>query len=179
MDENLIELIKREDFQGLELLIEEYGSSIMKTISSVLSYPYEKSSIDDVMNETLYQIFTKIHTYNPEKSSLQTWLLVVARNRSIDEKRKLFRQRNTTVNDDEEGGGEEARVLEKESFLELIDRLSEEDQKIFLYCYFYQFSAKEIAEILNLSEEKIYNRLSRGRKKLKEMSRGGTKNEWI
>lgn len=56
----------------------------------------------------------------------------------------------------------------KENFLSEIDQLTEQDQFIFLYYYFYQFSANEIAQLLSIKEEAVFNRHSRGRKKLRE-----------
>lgn len=166
-DKQIIHLMAAQDFSGLEFLIDEYSSSLYKTIYSILSYPEERAYVEDVMNEILYEICQKITRYDETKSSFQTWMLMIARNRSIYWKRKLVRER--TVTDENVTIPTDSELLEKENFLALVDHLSDIDQEIFLYYYFYQFSAKEIAEMLAVSVEIIFNRLSRGRKTLREL----------
>lgn len=62
----------------------------------------------------------------------------------------------------------EESPLTKENFLCFIEDLEALDQRIFLLYYFYQESPETIAEQTDLNVSAIYNRLSRGRKRLKE-----------
>ncbi len=55
---------------------------------------------------------------------------------------------------------------------ELLSYLSKEDQNIFIETYFNGKSAEEISINNNLSSSNIYNRLSRGRRKLKNLYGG-------
>lgn len=95
VEEEIIQLMQMQDFAGLELFIDEYSDSIYKTIYSILAYPNERPYFDDVMNEVLYEIWKKIHLYDSSKSSLQTWVLMITRNRSIDWKRKLLKEQKS------------------------------------------------------------------------------------
>lgn len=167
-DEEIIERIKKKDYAGLEELLAVYGDSMLRTIHSVLSQPHEVSERQDVANEVFYEVWQKIAAYQPERSRLITWLLLISRTRAIDHKRKLNKRSLEEKPVDEQELAIEESPLTKETFLGFIEDLEALDQRIFLLYYFYQESPETIAEQTNLNVSAIYNRLSRGRKRLKE-----------
>lgn len=166
MDDEIVELLKEQDFKGLELLIELLGNDIIKTICAVLNRPEEYSHHKDAENEVFYKLWKGISQFNEEKSSLKTWVLTITRNTCIDKKRTILRTGTIPLDNIKEHPAYD-RYLEKEEFLELIHSLKSEDQWIFLSYYFYQETPQQIAETLNIEATQVYNRLSRGRKKLK------------
>nr|WP_232844780.1 sigma-70 family RNA polymerase sigma factor [Enterococcus innesii] len=145
-----------------------YGDSMLRTIHSVLSQPHEVSERQDVANEVFYEVWQKIAAYQPERSRLITWLLLISRSRAIDHKRKLNKRLLEEKPVDEQELAIEDSPLTKENFLGFIEDLEALDQRIFLLYYFYQESPETIAEQTDLNISAIYNRLSRGRKRLKE-----------
>lgn len=167
-DEEIIERIKKKDYAGLEELLAVYGDSMLRTIHSVLSQPHEVSERQDVANEVFYEVWQKIAAYQPERSRLITWLLLISRSRAIDHKRKLNKRSLEEKTVDEQELAIEESPLTKETFLGFIEDLEALDQRIFLLYYFYQESPETIAEQTDLNVSAIYNRLSRGRKRLKE-----------
>lgn len=167
-DEEIIERIKKKDYAGLEELLAVYGDSMLRTIHSVLSQPHEVSERQDVANEVFYEVWQKIAAYQPERSRLITWLLLISRSRAIDHKRKLNKRSLEEKPVDEQELAIEESPLTKETFLGFIENLEALDQRIFLLYYFYQESPETIAEQTDLNVSAIYNRLSRGRKRLKE-----------
>jgi len=167
-DEEIIERIKKKDYAGLEELLAVYGDSMLRTIHSVLSQPHEVSERQDVANEVFYEVWQKIAAYEPERSRLITWLLLISRSRAIDHKRKLNKRSLEEKPVDEQELAIEESPLTKENFLCFIEDLEALDQRIFLLYYFYQESPETIAEQTDLNVSAIYNRLSRGRKRLKE-----------
>ncbi len=167
-DEEIIERIKKKDYAGLEELLAVYGDSMLRTIHSVLSQPHEVSERQDVANEVFYEVWQKIAAYQPERSRLITWLLLISRSRAIDHKRKLNKRSLEEKLFDEQELAIEDSPLTKENFLGFIEDLEALDQRIFLLYYFYQESPETIAEQTDLNISAIYNRLSRGRKRLKE-----------
>lgn len=93
---------------------------------------------------------------------------MISRSRAIDHKRKLNKRSLEEKPVDEQELAIEESPLTKETFLGFIEDLEALDQRIFLLYYFYQESPETIAEQTNLNVSAIYNRLSRGRKRLKE-----------
>jgi RNA polymerase sigma-70 factor (ECF subfamily) len=167
-DEEIIKRIKKKDYAGLEELLAVYGDSMLRTIHSVLSQPHEVSERQDVANEVFYEVWQKIAAYQPDRSRLITWLLLISRSRAIDHKRKLNKRSLEEKPVDEQELAIEESPLTKENFLGFIEDLEALDQRIFLLYYFYQESPETIAEQTDLNVSAIYNRLSRGRKRLKE-----------
>ena len=167
-DEEIIERIKKKDYAGLEELLAVYGDSMLRTIHSVLSQPHEVSERQDVANEVFYEVWQKIAAYQPDRSRLITWLLLISRSRAIDHKRKLNKRSLEEKPVDEQELAIEESPLTKENFLGFIEDLEALDQRIFLLYYFYQESPETIAEQTDLNISAIYNRLSCGRKRLKE-----------
>ncbi|MFS1032163.1 sigma-70 family RNA polymerase sigma factor [Enterococcus casseliflavus] len=160
--------MKKKDYAGLEELLAVYGDSMLRTIHSVLSQPHEVSERQDVANEVFYEVWQNIAAYQPERSRLITWLLLISRSRAIDHKRKLNKRSLEEKPVDEQELAIEESPLTKENFLCFIEDLEALDQRIFLLYYFYQESPETIAEQTDLNVSAIYNRLSRGRKRLKE-----------
>lgn len=93
---------------------------------------------------------------------------MISRSRAIDHKRKLNKRSLEEKPVDEQELAIEESPLKKETFLGFIEDLEALDQRIFLLYYFYQESPETIAEQTDLNVSAIYNRLSRGRKRLKE-----------
>lgn len=179
VDEEIIKLIKGKDFEGIRLIIDQYGASILKTIRAILPGGYEQNYWSDVENEVFYDLWKKIPTYQEERSSLLTFILMVTRSRAIDRKRQLQRrQAESELPAAELLPTEEVQPLEREHFLLLIDHLGELDQRIFLKFYFYQEKPEEIAVDLDLAVSAVYNHLSRGRSKLQaHWTEGGNQDE--
>ena len=150
-DEEIIKRIKKKDYAGLEELLAVYGDSMLRTIHSVLSQPHEVSERQDVANEVFYEVWQKIAAYQPDRSRLITWLLLISRSRAIDHKRKLNKRSLEEKPVDEQELAIEESPLTKENFLGFIEDLEALDQRIFLLYYFYQESPETIAEQTDLN----------------------------
>lgn len=169
MEKDIVELICKKEYAGLYQLIDYLGADVIAMINCLLNRPEERIYKKEVENETFYKIWKKAETFDNQKSSLKTWCLTIARNTCLDKKRKLIRESSLLpLEQIENGEAINEKYFEKEEFLSLVQQLSSEDQLIFLKYYFYQDSPKEIAEELRLDVSTIYNRLSRGRNKLRQ-----------
>ncbi|MDH6364022.1 RNA polymerase sigma factor (sigma-70 family) [Enterococcus sp. PF1-24] len=168
LDESIIAALVAKDYNGLELLIDKYGLTILKTIHQILNRSEERSYQQEVENEVFYTIWKKSATYKPELAQFNTWILMITKNTAIDFKRKIIRNQKFQSVATLPEIRKESFPLEKEQFLDLLAILTFEDQLIFLKRYFYQEKIEDIAKDLALTNETVYNRLSRGRKKLKK-----------
>ncbi|MGX7245225.1 RNA polymerase sigma factor [Enterococcus quebecensis] len=169
MEKEIIELLINKDFLGLEKFIDLFGTDIVKCIRSILNHTDERTYHKEVENEVFYRIWQKISTYSEEKSSLKTWSLTITRNICLDKKRLIIRQQKMIPMEQLPESILEENYFEKEDFLDLLHHLTQEDQLIFLKYYYYQDTPNEIAEELNIDVSQVYNHLSRGRKKLKQL----------
>lgn len=177
---DIVERLKAKDFVGLELLIEHFSFNIISAIHQILNRPEDKALVDDVANETFYKIWKNAQYYSSDKSSFHTWISMIAKRIALDYKKKDIKHQHRIPLEEKqlELVAEEDLVFEQENFMTLINKLKEEDQMIFLSYYYYNEEPKQIAENLNLTTEIIYNRLSRGKKKLREhLLKGGMLND--
>lgn len=172
-DQEIVQLIQQKDFRGLEALIDLYSCSICSMIRLILNHPAEKTYLKEVENEVFYKIWDKIEQFDETKSSLGTWSVKIARNLALDKKRQIIRNLKIIPTEFLPETPECDEYLEREQFLELVAILSAEDQLIFLKYFFYQDKPEDIAKDLDLDPAIIYNRLARGKKKLKDALKYG------
>lgn len=169
MEKEIIALLIKRDFLGLEQFIDLLGSDIVKCIRALLNHPEEITYRKEAENEVFYRIWQKIASYDADKSSLKTWSLTITRNICLDKKRAIIRAQNIIPMEQLPESPLVDDYFEKENFLDLLQNLSEEDQLIFLKYYYYQDTPSEIAKELTMDVTQVYNHLSRGRKKIKEL----------
>lgn len=169
MEKEIVSLLINRDFLGLEKFIDLLGTDIIKCIRAILNHSEEATYRKEVENEVFYRIWQKISSYDANKSSLKTWSLTITRNICLDKKRTIIRERNIIPMEQLPDNALEDEYFEKENFLDLLIYLTEEDQLIFLKYYYYQDTPANIAKELKMDVSQVYNRLSRGRKKIKEL----------
>lgn len=109
---------------------------------------------EEIAQETLARVWEHAGAYDARKGRVDTWLLTIARNLSIDARR--VRSREVTNNDDasllqlisSEPDPEKRGVLadEKRRLHEAIVGLSEEQRRVLLLAAFQGLSGKEISE---------------------------------
>lgn len=170
-NDNFIDELKKGNEKSLDYLIDNYGWIINTVINKYISYIPEYG--EECFNDCLLGIWENISSYNSEKSSFKNWVGVIARYKSIDYMRKYFKYSEEKNIDDYNLKTDDKSLdnLLKEELKDEIEYilsfLSNEDKLIFKKFYLNEKTAEEISKEMNIKEEVIFNRLSRGRKKLK------------
>lgn len=171
-ESDLINGIIKRDKESLMKLMDTYGKLIYYISGTILIEPYEKESIEDCYSEVFTAIWFNIDCYNSEKGSFKNWIIAITKYKAIDIKNKNLKHNQTIEYNDELVNNEEnelERVENLELINELLNSLNNKDRAIFLKRYLRGDSVKEISEELGYSEEYIYTRISRARKKLKKI----------
>lgn len=122
------------------------------------------------------EVFLSLYTYNGdfnEDSHAKAWLLRVTMNKCRNLLKSAYRRLSVPF----EEATEKFVFAEKNELLDVVMTLKPK-LRIPLYMYYYEeYSVKEIAGLLGEKETTITTRLSRGRKKLKELLTKEDKNE--
>jgi RNA polymerase sigma-70 factor (ECF subfamily) len=84
-DETLIQLIVRLQEDALGELYDRYGRLVYSVALNTLSDP---SRAEEVTQDVFVKVWEKARTYSADQGRVATWLMSIARHRSID----LFRQ---------------------------------------------------------------------------------------
>lgn len=171
-EKNFIEQMKKRNEKALEYVIDNYAW-ILKTVLKKHLFNLE-NLYEECMNDCLLAIWNNIHYYNPEKSSFKNWIAGIGKYKSIDYMRRYLKDLENKNIDDIILASEDSSVkeiLSNEISMEttkMLYSLSEEDREIFKKLYFEEKNMNEISKETGLSKSILYNRLSRGKKKMRK-----------
>lgn len=175
--ENFINYIKKRDEKGLQFAVDLYGSLVYKVVYSVLGNNLQVNSIDECVNDVFLALWNNIESYQEEKGNFKGWLIAISKYKAIDYKRKMANENHLEYIDDFaekaccDDSDIENLIISKENkkeLLKLINELNDTDRNIFIRTYFLGEKREDIAKDLRVNRSVIDNRLSRGRKLLRE-----------
>ena len=167
--ENYIYELRHHNSQALEYIIDKYGGVYKSVISRVLFlYPEDA---EECLYDSLMRIWKNIGQYDQAKTSFLNWSVALARYCALDRLRKLRDLTlNTEYSDEIEtrySGFTSDRDFD-EYFEELISCLKAEDKELFIRLFFYGYTIEEVARDSGKKPSYIYNRISRGKKKIRK-----------
>ena len=84
-DEALIHRIVRGDEAALGLLYDRYGGRVYSLANCILK---DAGAAEEVLQDIFHQLWRNAKSFDSTRGALGTWLLVMARNRSIDRLRR-------------------------------------------------------------------------------------------
>lgn len=165
-EHKLIRAIKKRDEKALEYILDQYGglykAIIAKTLRGMPQYQ------EECLSDVILKIWQKYEAFQPEKGSFKNWSCALARYIAIDYLRKYQEEgKNMPLDKVLEGHSFEENPLWYRELDELLGALSEEERYLFIELFLQGKSVGEMAEQLQVKPEVIYNRVSRGRKKLR------------
>lgn len=176
-DKQLATGIHNRDERMLECLIDQYGGLIKSIVSHHLPEYYREECINDI----LFSIWNHIGQYDPDKNSLKNWIGAISKYKCIDYKRKYYRENFVELDDTIPAADQtEQCILQQEIQAEteqLLKALPERDRELFRRRYIEEESMDEISAGMGIERTVLYNRLSRGKKKLRNFLRRGHREE--
>ncbi len=126
---------------------------------------------EDIVQDTFIQYYTMKKEFDNEQH-IRAWLLRVAINKAKNANHTFWRRNKLSLDDYMETLTFE--TPQSENLFETVMQLPEK-YRIVIHLYYYEdYSVREIADILRISESNVKVRLSRGRSLLKEV----LKEEW-
>ena len=172
-DLSLIRGMIAGDMRALDELYARHGRAILGFLMTQLD---NRQLAEEVLQDVMLAAWNNAPNFRGE-SKVRTWLLVIARNRAINARR---RRRPTLVEldetygiaSDETGPMEYAeRQFKKETVQQALDSLSDEHREILTLAFYQQLSGPEIAEVLGIAEGTVKSRLHRAKSQLKRVLR--------
>lgn len=167
----LLRHCKKGDPKAFELLVHHY-SPMLHSICK--RYVIGSASAKDALQECLISIFRGIGSYK-EVGSFEAWMKRIAVTSSLKELRKNKKQTlslSSLAYSDNEIISEDPVILDKlnvDEVLEVINELPQDFRIAFNLFVIEGFSHKEIAILENIDETVSRVRVSRARKKVKEL----------
>ncbi|MFE4568542.1 sigma-70 family RNA polymerase sigma factor [Paenibacillus chitinolyticus] len=174
-EEWLVRGMSEQNPAALESLMDLYASNIYGLVHRILQGAVSREDIEECVSDVFAAAWNRTAEYEPRRGSYKTWLLILAKYKALDYRRRLRPEtRSGKMLVETELMAEtdtEQIVLDRETqeeFLALIDRLEDKDRIIFYRRFYYYESVEEIAAAVGLTAKAVENRLYRARKKLKE-----------
>lgn len=177
-EKSLAEQCQKQDRNAQKILFDKYFKKMM-----TICLRYLKSEEDalEVLNNAFLKVFSKIYQYKSE-GSLEAWIKKIVINSSIDFARsnKSYREKfihtedfsaynsNTEFQNAEDNFLNAGTDLSSEQIFELVKELPPATRVVFNLYVIDEFTHKQIAENLKISEGTSKWHLSNARKILKE-----------
>lgn len=169
-EDNFIKHIKNRNEKALDYMIDSYGALVKSIVNKNLGDMKEYH--EECMQDVFLDVWYGIDKYHSEKGEFKNWIGAIAKYKCIMYKRKYsvlrlnkdLEEVNACIDNIEV---ELKKQVLKDEIDDLLKNLKDEDRKIFIKYYIEEKTVKEISSDMNIKNENIYNRLSRGKKKLR------------
>ena len=169
-----------QDFAGMLYL--EHRDKIYKTAYNILK---DEQDAEDVTMETFVRLIDNLETYRYKNQDELTGIIItISKNIAFDIYRKKRKMPFLPLLDNDREEFSEELTFEIEDFiikqdlyerlLSAIDELTPEYMQIVKFKVVYEYSYKQISDMLNISEGNVRIRYMRGRKMLNEYIQGKT-----
>jgi len=150
-------------------LYERYADRLYRYALQRCATPEEA---DDVVSDTMLAALETLERYDPRRGSFAAWLFTIAARRAADQhrgrarfRRALSRRRHDPPPADETSEA----VLRRADYHAVragLAQLSDADRELLLLRYAAELTAREIGEILHITEANVRVRLQRARQRL-------------
>lgn len=174
-EKELISEIKKRNPDAFDYLIKEYTKPVYYLTYNILNIGNSKEDIEECVSDVFVEAWQKIDSYDGQKSSLRSWILMLTKYRALTYKRRLEKHPVEYLEDyiqsNREPTDTESPILDREAqllLLQTLNTLGELDRKLFIRRYFFDESIAELAQSMGLSRSAVDNRLARSRNKIKE-----------
>lgn len=176
-DEEILDLILKDDESGLSILAEKYERLLIYIVAGILGSRI--MDIEECVSDTYLKFWKNAGTYDMQKASIATYLKVIARNTALNRLRDLRRHEERTYSEDfsdvaatyaDYSQNIENKIAGKqkvEHLNEVIAALPKKDRELVLRKYYYVQSSKVIAGAMSMTVTAVDSRLSRLRTKMR------------
>lgn len=154
--------------QTVQELVALYQNSLFAAAFNVCK---NAQDAEDIVQDTFIQYYTMKKEFDNEQH-IRAWLLRVAINKAKNANHTFWRRNKLSLEDYMETLTFE--TPQSENLFETVMQLPEKYRIVIHLFYYEDYSVREIADILQLSESNVKARLSRGRSLLKKV----LKEEW-
>ena len=175
MNENEIyKRMLRGDTIALEQIIDLYGEPVYRLVARILGALGNPCDVEECCSDTFVSAWEQRNQYDPSRGALRTWVLILARYRALDLRRKFLRRGvldNMHTPDQDEPTPEELLLMNEthEEIATALARLPEDDKKILYLRYFLEEPIEQIAAVMGISRGAADTRLWRARPLLKKL----------
>lgn len=175
-EDELVRRCQQGDLRAFADLVEQYQDRLFDLARTILQ---EREAAKDAVQETFLTVFQKIEGFRGE-AALETWLVAITVNQCRSRLRRQKARRLLSLEGlsprlfraGKQGADPAAIVdqqMQRQALWQLVNRLDDRLRLPILLHYRYGLSGDEIASVLGVTKSTVYERLSQGRKRLRQM----------
>lgn len=169
-EQELISRITLGDESALELLHQAYYQRLVRFLYRLTA---DKEHIVEIVNDVFFTVWKSAINFRGD-STLSTWILGIAYKKGLQ---SVSRTKAMTPLTDEDLGwrDESEELLEERNNAQLFRQLSPAHRAVMELTYYFGYSYKEIAVIVDCPENTVKTRMFHGRQRLRTLLRADTK----
>ncbi|QWU16472.1 RNA polymerase sigma-70 factor, ECF subfamily [Paenibacillus sophorae] len=167
-EDNVVQQTKNRNERAIAFIIQMYGG----LLTAIIKRHVQNSQLDyeECLDDVLLAIWHNIDAFDERKNTFKQWIAAIAKYRAIDYQRRMMRNRQQFISTEiSDHLYQKQPISPKQDVEEVLAHLSSKERAIFEKYYLEGVSSREIALQMNVKESWIHNKLSRGRKKLKQI----------
>ena len=164
----------RGDSDGLAGLYNRHAALMLATARRILG---DLRGAEDLVHDVFLEAWRLAHSYDAERGSVRTWLLVRLRSRALDRCRSGHLRRTVPIPSEPRAAPDDvadmADIADHGTLRAVLQTLPGEQRLVLEHAYFAGHSATEIAALLAIPVGTVKSRLGAGLKKLRSALRVG------
>lgn len=168
----LVAVAEKRDQQAFTSLFQFFAPKILRIAQGKFN---TKAIAQEIVQETMTNVWRKAHLFHAEKGAPTTWVYTVMRNVTFDLLRKIKSKKEETISEDiwptldrvDEDSVEFDDHIENQKVLDCLSQLPENQQQVIKGFYFMEMTQEQLAEHLNLPLGTVKSRLRLALNKLK------------
>ena len=178
-DSDLNALMQKSAEIAHRRIFDEYSGYVYSICANKLKSCGTKEDIEECVSDSFAAIFRYFDNESNKDGDLKGIIGTIAKRNAVDYFRRLSGKSDRLVSIDDEDfpkissdirvDDEAEKALIREIIMDCIDRLGKPDSQIIVYHFFYGKTSKQMAALLGQSEWAIQKRLSRAKKKLRQL----------
>ncbi len=176
-DAHLTAGLRRGDPDALAEIHRRYGGVVLSYLRGALR---DAGAAEDVHQEVFLEVWRRGSSFDPERASLGTWIMVIARSRAIDHLRKRIPEPHdpqgpggALMREDEDPSQSPETLVERWRLAVLLAQLPDDEARILRMRFHEGFSQSEIAERTGIPLGTVKTYMVRGLRRLRELMEAG------
>jgi RNA polymerase sigma factor (sigma-70 family) len=168
-DEEIVSLyVESQSNSYFEEIYERYSNKVYR---KCYSFTYNQEKAEDYTHDIFLKLIVKIGTFK-ETAKFSTWLYSITYNYCMDQIKVNKKQKEVSFDENfdlAEVQESDLDSIQSEDLKRSMSKIPSDEKALLLMKYQDDFSIKEIAEMLNISESAVKMRLLRSKDKLKKI----------
>lgn len=151
------------DRQSLGKLYDQFAEKVFVIATSILG---NRKEAEDLVHDVFLEVWSRAKSYDADRGTVETWLGMIARSRSIDRTRLArWKQRKTSrsledisMSKDTAWSRPSSRA-DRQNLRKVIDQLPADQKAVVMLAYFSGFTSSEIASRLSVPIGTVKSRM--------------------